>query len=72
MINVIKVMTEQVVYEMLLRVLISSGIYVHTLAEAESRIMSVCVCVCALSDNSSSEGNECVIIHSYKNVMRHR
>lgn len=66
-------MTEQGMYEMLLRVLIRVGIYAHTFTEAEPRIMSVCVCVCkVLFDNSSGEGNECVIIHSNKNLMRHR
>ncbi len=66
-------MTEQGMYEMLLRVVIWVGIYVHTLVEEEARIMSVCVCVCkVLFDNSSGEGNECVIIHSNKNLMRHR
>ena len=55
-------MTEQGMYEMLLRVLIRVGIYAHTLAEAERRIMSVCVCK-VLVDNSRGEGNECVIIH---------
>lgn len=50
MINDTKAITEQGMYEMLLRAVIGVGIYVHTLAEEEPRIMSVCVCVkCSLT-----------------------
>lgn len=56
-------------YKMLLRVFMRVGIYSHTLAEAEPMIMSVCK---VFFDNSSGEGNECVIIHLNKNLMSHR
>lgn len=72
-INDTKVMTEQGTHE---RVLIRVDIFfMHTLTEAEPSVMGVRVCACeykGLFDNSSGEGNECLIIHSNKNLMRNR